>query len=291
MSRADQLARENPKNDIPFQIRPLLGKKGDGYEPLAKPGKVSAFEVIWVSSGSGSVLVDLNRYSIRDNTLCCLAPGQIRQLRAARMEGYLISFTESFLDEEDAGLGQSEYASLVNLFGQQPVLPAGPDLADEIGDLAGKMLKEYGNHYLLRSEMLRGYVHIMLLHIRRQLGPAQPGTVRYPALVQKFIGLLDKHYREKKMVTDYAEALAVSTRYLNDVVKKALGYPPSHLIRQRILLEAKRKAMYSDANMKEVAYSLGFEDIAHFSRFFKNTAGMNFTDFRKNTALPLTGHP
>jgi AraC-like DNA-binding protein len=43
--------------------------------------------------------------------------------------------------------------------------------------------------------------------------------------------------------------------------------------------------------MKEVAYSLGFEDIAHFSRFFKNTAGMNFTDFRKNTALPLTGHP
>jgi AraC family transcriptional activator of pobA len=41
--------------------------------------------------------------------------------------------------------------------------------------------------------------------------------------------------------------------------------------------------MYNDANMKMVASSLGFEDLAHFSRYFKNAAGMNFTAFRKKT--------
>jgi AraC-like DNA-binding protein len=52
------------------------------------------------------------------------------------------------------------------------------------------------------------------------------------------------------------------------------------------VLEAKRKALYSDANMKEVAYSLDFEDIAHFGKFFKNSAEINFTDFRQDTAPP-----
>lgn len=83
------------------------------------------------------------------------------------------------------------------------------------------------------------------------------------------------------MVTDYADELIVTPNYLNEVIKKITGFPASHHIQQRIVLEAKRQAAYSNLSMKEVAYQLGFDDMAHFSKFFKNASGQSFTDFKK----------
>jgi AraC-like DNA-binding protein len=274
---------------LPFHIRSLTGKAPGAGERPADPGRTKAFEIIWIRKGAGHVFVDLTRHPVRENTLCYLAPGQARHLQTTTpAEGYVISFTESFVGEEEAEFGLGAYAGLIDQFRQHPVMRLGEELAHEIEYIAGTMLKEYNNYFSLRSEMLRRYVKIFLIHIRRQLEPAgaAAGPTRPAVLVQKFVALLEKHFREKKMVTDYADALSVSPSYLNEAVKKAFGYPASHLIRQRIVLEAKRKALYSDANMKEVAYSLGFGDIAHFSKFFKNTAGVNFTDFRKDAPRP-----
>jgi AraC-like DNA-binding protein len=279
----------NSPGHLSFQIRPLPGRTPYPGERHADAGRTKAFEIIWVRRGAGRMLIDMTWHPVRENTLFYVVPGQVRQLQPnAHTEGYVISFTESFLGEEEAGFGLGEYAGLIGQFLQQPVMRMGEEVAREIGELAGKMLNEYNNYFLLRSEMLRRYAKIFLIHVRRQLGAAPPetGPKRCPALVQKFIALLEQHFRETKMVADYARQLSVSPSYLNEAVKKTFGYPAGHLIRQRIVLEAKRKALYSDDNMKEVAYSLGFEDIAHFSKFFKNTAGINFTDFRKDIARP-----
>ncbi|MCW3111245.1 MAG: helix-turn-helix protein, partial [Segetibacter sp.] len=67
-----------------------------------------------------------------------------------------------------------------------------------------------------------------------------------------------------------------------EIVKKTSGTPASDHIKHRIVLEAKRHAAYSDVSMKEIAYSLGFDDVAHFSKYFKNATGINFTDFKKD---------
>ena len=100
-------------------------------------------------------------------------------------------------------------------------------------------------------------------------------------IVQQFMSLLEKNYKEQKMVADYASMLSVTPNYLNEIVKKTTGFSAGHHIRQRIVLEAKRQATYSGNCMKEIAYFLGFCDMAHFSKFFKNTTGMNFSDFKK----------
>ena len=83
------------------------------------------------------------------------------------------------------------------------------------------------------------------------------------------------------MVSDYAKQLYVSTNYLNRVVKKITRLPASHHIQQQIVAEAKSRAMNSDVSMKEIAYSLGFDNLPHFSKFFKNNSGMSLTDFKK----------
>jgi AraC-like DNA-binding protein len=153
----------------------------------------------------------------------------------------------------------------------------------EMLDMLQKMLKEYDNFFLLRSEILRGLLKIFLIYLTRQYEPSTTNVVKPKTidLVNKFFDIVEKKYMTHKLVSVYAEELCITPNHLNEIVKKASGFPASHHIRQRVLLEAKRQAAYSGASMKEIAYNLGFEDISHFSKFFKNLSGLNFTNYKK----------
>jgi AraC-like DNA-binding protein len=52
------------------------------------------------------------------------------------------------------------------------------------------------------------------------------------------------------------------------------------VILDRVLLEAKRLLMYTGKSVTDISGELGFEDPAHFSRFFKKQAGLTAMDFR-----------
>ena len=100
-------------------------------------------------------------------------------------------------------------------------------------------------------------------------------------LVSRFVEHLNKDFATKKLVSDYADDLCISPNYLNTIIKKVTGFPASHHIQQCIIREAKCRALHSGAMMKEIAYDLGFNDLAHFSKFFKNYSGSSFSSFMK----------
>jgi AraC-like DNA-binding protein len=96
-------------------------------------------------------------------------------------------------------------------------------------------------------------------------------------LVRKFSLLLEIHFRSQHEVQFYAQALNKSPKTLTNLFC-LYNYPsPSRLIQRRIILEAKRYLYYTDKSAKEVASDLGFTSAAHFSRFFKAGAGVNFS--------------
>ena len=160
-------------------------------------------------------------------------------------------------------------------------------------EMAEKMVKEYSNFFLLRSEILKGYLKIFLIYLTRQFERSSQTETQSKNidLVKKFLALIEEDFITKRMVTDYADKLIVTPNYLNEVVKKTTGFPASHHIQQRIVLEAKRQAAYSSLTMKEIAYQLGFDDTAHFSKFFKNVSGESFTDFKKKNTITFGQHP
>jgi AraC family transcriptional activator of pobA len=67
---------------------------------------------------------------------------------------------------------------------------------------------------------------------------------------------------------------------LNDHVKRATGVTAGHLIRQRILIEAKRQLVFTLEPINEIAYDLGFSDPSHFARFFRKQTMTTPQDFR-----------
>lgn len=99
-------------------------------------------------------------------------------------------------------------------------------------------------------------------------------------IVRKFSLLLETHFKQEHEVKFYAAALNKSPKTLSNVFSLLKQSAPSILIRNRIILEAKRYLHYTDKTAKEIAYELGFESPAHFSRFFKMYSGSSVSTFR-----------
>lgn len=269
--------------NVPFEIHTMEWIAQNRFQQNSIPHRHNYFVIIWVKKGSGTHLIDLEKYELEDNTVYCITPGQVHQMNTTgEVEGYVISFMAEFL-----GVAEENYDLLFNTglfytFSNSPVIKVSEEMSLEMGDAVAKMLKEFNNFFILRAEILRGFLKIFLIYLTRQFERPKESEAQSKSidLVKQFFALVEKHYTTKKMVTDYAEELAVTPNHLNEVVKKITGSPASHHIQQRIILEAKRQAVYSSVTMKEIAYQLGFDDTAHFSKYFKNASGESFSDFR-----------
>ncbi|MBB2950676.1 helix-turn-helix domain-containing protein [Sphingobacterium sp. JUb56] len=113
-------------------------------------------------------------------------------------------------------------------------------------------------------------------------------SVKYPvkdhnvqSIYDSFKALLKQHYHKQHQVKFYADRLNVTTRTLNQSVRKSTLKTPKQLIDAHLLLEAKRLLYWSKVPAKEVAWELGFETDSYFNRFFKKYTGETPKEFHK----------
>ena len=92
--------------------------------------------------------------------------------------------------------------------------------------------------------------------------------------------LVEENFRNERLLEFYAEKLAMTADRLNDHVKRATGVTAGHLIRQRVLTEAKRQLVFTNQPIHEIAYDLAFSDPSHFARFFRKQTGTTPHEFR-----------
>ncbi len=105
---------------------------------------------------------------------------------------------------------------------------------------------------------------------------------RYKSITLSFRKLLDKNLVQEKSPAAYASMLNISEVYLNEAVKGTTGLSVGAYLRARVIVEAKRLLTYTSMTAKEVAYSLGYEDYAYFSRFFRKYVGVSPSGYTKN---------
>lgn len=148
-----------------------------------------------------------------------------------------------------------------------------------VENLADELDRDYGN---TKSAIIHALFQIFAFEISRLLTKQSPlKMARFNPLIMRFYLLLEEHFASFKQPFQYANLMYITPTQLNSIAKTALGCTASTIIQERIVSEAKTLILHSDLSMKEVAYKLGFEDLSHFSRFFKKVAGTSFTDFRK----------
>jgi len=215
-------------------------------------------------------------------SLYFVAPGQPAQGVAPEWaEGHVLRFTDEFacLTDHDREL------LLFQLFrggvGEEPVrVPH--EQAAELGFLLASMKRQAAGVSLLREDLLRAYLKTLLLccsHLRQQQWGAASALAPL-GLLSRFQQLVEVNYTRWKSVAEYAEQLRVTPNHLSVSVRRETGQPASAHIRRRVVLEAQRLIAHTDASLKQVAYQLGFDDVAHFSKLFKRSTGVTFSHFK-----------
>lgn len=89
-------------------------------------------------------------------------------------------------------------------------------------------------------------------------------------LLFRFRRLVNQHYSEYKLPKDYAEMLSITPNHLNTLCSNLLNKSAGEIIRERIVLEAKRQLVNLDASISTIAYSLGFTDNSYFTKFLRS---------------------
>jgi len=162
-------------------------------------------------------------------------------------------------------------------FGTQdiPVISLEADNERKLSLLLQVILDEFMTHDEVQGEMLqmllKRFIIICTRLAKEQLSlkhfdDSQIDTIR------KFNFLVDIHFREKRKVKEYADLLHKSPKTLSNLFAQYNQKSPQVIIQERIILEAKRLLKFTDKQSQEIAYDLGFEDPAYFSRFFKKIA-------------------
>ena len=101
-------------------------------------------------------------------------------------------------------------------------------------------------------------------------------------VVRKFNVLVDMHYKTKRKVSDYAVLLFKSPKTLSNLFAVCIQKSSQQIILERLAFEAKRLIQFSNMQNQEIAYELGFNDPAHFSRFFKKMTNYSPTQYRES---------
>jgi AraC family transcriptional activator of pobA len=174
--------------------------------------------------------------------------------------------------------------------GNIPLFEIDDALADEIQQLYTKIKNEIASDYIFKYDLIRNYV-MELIHYGQKLQPAAKLSTSNDAslrVVSLFIELLERQFPIEspdqrlplKTAKDYADRLAVHVNYLNKKLKESTGKTTTEIIAERMIQEAKILLRQTQWTVSEIAYALGFEEIAHFSNFFKKKTSMAPLEFR-----------
>jgi AraC family transcriptional regulator, transcriptional activator of pobA len=168
-----------------------------------------------------------------------------------------------------------------------------PILLDEretrsLGLLVEVFRDEFENRDNIQGEMLLVLLKRLIIKLTRLVKQQSPeGTLTTTDLdtVRQFNLLVENNYRKHHQVQDYARLMFKSPKTLSNLFSKYSEKSPLEVINDRIFIESKRLLLYTDKSATEISYDLGFDEPAHFSRFFKRMAGDSPSGFKKTKVV------
>ena len=244
------------------------------------------FQILLIERGGGEMTFEAATITF-DAPCAILVPATIAhgfRFRPALTDGWVMTFTEDVAE----AMGDRRGEALARLKGlaAEPVVPLGEI---ECGRLANLAVQLHEERFLARAGFriaMRGLLALIAVEVARLAAGRARGSTEAIALeptgatVNALRKLVEEHFHKERQLAFYADKLAMTVDRLNDHVRRATGVTAGHLIRQRVLTEAKRQLVFTSQPIHEIAYDLAFSDPSHFARFFRKQTGTTPHEFR-----------
>ena len=245
---------------------------------LREPHRHHFYTFILITEGSGSHEIDFENYDLKPNRLFLIAPGQVHAWNKLNsVKGFVVLFNDSFV----ALAKGRKLMSAWPLF--RPHLPNYKDLTIHEQNLWIEELKSMEQEVTSPDSFSQDSIFYsigkLLVRTSRLYLNQTPKNESHDFLFT-FQEQIEKHFLELRAPKEYAALLNITPNHLNSLSKKKSGKTAGELIRQRVLLEAKRLLAHTELSVAEIAYKLNFEDNSYFGRYFKKYTGQTPETFR-----------
>ena len=289
---ASERMKTLPRTIEQFELSPLattgvlvraIGDQPDGEREhtVALPHRDTHYLLLLATEGAFTLSLDFEAVAVATPALVVVFPGQVHHFQAGPgLRGWAVGFDPALLAGEvrqvlEEGCRAPRPLDRQAAFYGQAValLPV----------LACVQQERPANAYAARTAqaLLAALLSLVAGQLLAEAPAAPPKQRRGPLLERAFRQLLKQYYKEWKQPARYAAELAVSVAHLNDTVKGLTGTPVSGHIQQQSVLEAKRLLCFTDLLVKEIGYTVGYEEPVHFSRLFRQVAGCTPLHFRQ----------
>ncbi|SJZ83202.1 AraC family transcriptional regulator [Sediminibacterium ginsengisoli] len=250
------------------------------YTNLHHPHRHSFYHMVLFSKGRGTHTIDFTRYTVTPGQLYCMVPGQVHSWHfTGDTDGYILNFSEHFFR---SFLLEQDYLDRFSFFGGE----SNAGVLQLNNTIYGKAEQLFGELITLSAgspdpDLLRVLLLQLLLTVNENGSGNGTDPQQQQMVLKRFRKLVSQHYQTLRMPGEYAELLHVTPNYLNALCKELLGVTAGELIRNRVLLEAKRLLTNAGMQVAEVAAVLNFKDNSYFNRFFRKYTGQTPETFRK----------
>ena len=245
----------------------------------------SYIKVLYLFKGS-KVRVDFKVFDTGGPSLFFISPNQVMHIEELGAgPGQLIFYNQDFyciqIHDDEVACDGLLYSNIQNM----PMTAIPKEESAFIDHLFYQIEGEFSLRDCSQEEMLRTYLKQIFIKSTRlwkmqHLGGTIVGQNHDLEILRRFTQLVEANYKTRHSVADYADMLATAPKTLTQKFKRLKLPQPNEIIKNRIILEAKRLLVHSQKSAKEIAYDLGYEDPAYFSRLFFIKTGETPSGFK-----------
>jgi len=287
LKNSGKLAEEKEKI---FTIRKICDLENEEIEHNLMPHLHDFYSIFWIESGEAIHATEFVEYSLKADTILFVPPGlKHRMYLDQSVGGTYILFNEDFIRynrknhiplKEYRLFNNSEFKSLITVL---------PEMREKLRSITSFIFEEVQKSDDYSQDIVLNLLHLFLLESRRifdqqnqEIKEKDPDSTPDTTII-KFKQLIEENFTTEKNVSNYADMLNINASCLNELAKRTTGITAGELIRNRVTDEIKKLLYSSNISGKEIAFQLGFEDPAYFSRFFRKNTGQTLKEFREHS--------
>ena len=242
------------------------------------------YTIVWNRGVKQMVTIDEAQYIFEQNAILPIMQSQSFKFENA--ENMVVwQFNREFycVVDHDAQVGCVGFI----FYGPSPTMFV--KLQEHDSEMLGRLLdafeEEFASDEEIKDEMLKLLLVRLIIKITRLAKKQYLGTEEVIEekfnIIRQFNLLVEIHFRKERQVTFYAGLLNKSPKTIANYFSLYSKKTPLQIIQDRIVSEAKRLFYYTDKSVKEIADDLGFNDVAHFSKYFKNCTSQSPSDLKR----------
>lgn len=277
----DDLGNNNSQQNIVGYI----SLENDNSEYFNFARRFFTFSIIHIFKGTGNFVVNETKYEINTNPVYfaypghLLSPKNLLNLNAVILyctPDFLLSCNKNFIDLDLFQIQDTPLSAQLTI-----------DESNELREVENKIMFEIDNNHRKKEELLKTLIsqHVFLVDRDYFRNDKPVSDKKLPDIVKRFIALMNINQNFTLSLSDLADTFNVSSDHLNTLIKKYTNKPVKTHIKEKMIAQAKNLLIHSDFEIKEIAYTLGFNYPQYFNRAFKQTVGRTPGEFRLEFAF------